>query len=328
LDIHTLVPSTANAIVITNSQLPDPDNVLFQATICTTQNETTDAPIMASQPVRHNSPISTITDKLNNAIGHLNDLKNIQRRIKKEYKSTVASLRSEIEGLHFRLEAPDKGTERAQLGNLALKHQIRQIDDKIRGLDDNIAHTKQCISDRQTQLGATRKKRESERSALENNRRSQTDSKSYHDKVLQQFHGEKLAINAQKEKLTSREVKLKGELAILEVAEKKRTEKSDARSRKREEARNQLIKGRQASQAEQILALEQLESGLAEMKERTARTQVERLALETALRLVGSEGDVASGAILLGGPDGQVKGNDSPERSQSSPTGNRVESKQ
>ena len=281
LDIQALV-SIANEIEITNSHFPDPGVVLFHATICTIQKEATAAtPTVAPQTVRPNSPISTLTDKLNNAIENLNQLKNNQRRIRKDHKSTVASLRSEIDILHSRLDAPDKGEERARRGNLALKYHVLQTDDKIHKLEEEINNTEELIADRQHQLTSGREKWEAERSALDKSRRSQKEIKSAYDKLLQQFHSEKLTINARKEKLTSREIKLKGELEILETAEHKKHEDFDDRARKRQDARNQLIKERQASQAEQILTLEQLERQLEDIKERTARTNAERLVLET-----------------------------------------------
>lgn len=279
LDIQALVPSTANEIEITNTSLPEPV-ILFHATICTTQKEAT-APTAAPQTVRPNSPISTLTDKLNNAIENLNNLKNNQKRIRRDHKSTVTSLRSEIDALHSRLEAPDKGEERARRGNLALKYHIMQTEDKIRTLEDEIHNAEDAINDRQKELISSREKWESERSALEASRRSQHTTKSSFDKFLQQFHAEKMAINARKEKLTSREVKLKGELEILEAAERKKDEQVDDRSRRRREARAQLIKERQTSQAEQVVLVEQMESHLAEIKERTARTHSERIGLES-----------------------------------------------
>jgi DNA repair exonuclease SbcCD ATPase subunit len=278
LDIQALVPSTANEIEITNTSLSEPV-ILFHATICTTQKEAT-ATTPAPQAVRPNSPISTLTDKLNNAVENLNNLKNNQKRIRRDHKSAVTSLRSEIDGLHTRLEAPDKGEERARRGNLALKYHIMQTEDKIRTLEDNIRRAEEAISDRQKDLISSRDKWESERSALEASRRSQHSTKSSLDKFLQQFHAEKMAINARKEKLTSREVKLKGEFEILETAGRKKDEKVDDRSRRRREARAQLIKERQASQAEQVALVEQMESHLAEIKERTARTHAERISIE------------------------------------------------
>jgi hypothetical protein len=279
LDIQALVPSTANEIEITNTSLNDPV-ILFHATICTTQKEAT-ATTVAPQAVRPNSPISTLTDKLNNSIENLNNLKNNQKRIRRDHKSTVTSLRSEIDGLHSRLEAPDKGEERARRGNLALKYHIMQTEDKIRTLEDDIRRAEEAINDRQKDLISSRDKWESERSALEVSRRSQHSTKSSFDKFLQQFHAEKMVINARKEKLTSREVKLKGELEILETAERKKDEQVDDRSRRRREARAQLIKERQISQSEQVTLVEQMEIHLAEIKEKTARTHTERISIES-----------------------------------------------
>jgi len=325
LDIQALVPSTANEIEITNSHSPDPGVVLFHATICTIQKEATAAaPTLAPQTVRPNSPISTLTDKLNNAIENLNQLKNNQRRIRKDHKSTVASLRSEIDILHSRLDAPDKGEERARRGNLALKYHVMQTEDKIHKLEDDIQHTEELIADRQQQLTSGRDKWEVERSTLDKSRRSQNELKSTHDRFLQQFHSEKLAINARKEKLTSREVKLKGELEILETAERKKHEDSDDRARKRRDARNQLIKERQASQAEQVLALEQLESQLEDIKERTARTNAERLVLETVPAVSPQQTDTELSpqtSIAQDSPAMLMHGNDSPERSNGFPVG-------
>jgi len=296
LDIQALVPSTASEIEITNTSLPEPV-ILFHATICTTQKEPT-APTAAPQPVRPNSPISTLTDKLNNAIENLNNLKNHQKRIRRDHKSTVTSLRSEIDALHSRLEAPDKGEERARRGNLALKYHIMQTEDKIRTLEDETHHAEEAISDRQKELISSREKWESERSALEASRRSQHTTKSSFDKFLQQFHAEKMAINARKEKLTSREVKLKGELEILETAERKKDEQVDDRSRRRREARAQLIKERQASQAEQVALVEQMEIHLADINERTARTHSERINLEGMPAPVPAHGIVAPSPTL------------------------------
>jgi hypothetical protein len=323
LDIHSLTPSTANEVEVTNSSLPHPSTVLFHATICTIQKEDTTTPTLAPQTVRPNSPISTLTDKLNNAIESLNELRNNQRRIRKDHKSTVASLRSEIDVLHSRLEAPDKGEERARRGNLALKYQIMQTDGKIRKLEDEIQVAEEAISNRQEQLIGNRGKWESERLALENSHRSQIETKSSHNKVLQQFHAEKLAINARKEKLTSREVKLKGELEALEAAERKRHEESDGRAKKRKEARIQLIKERQTTQAEQILAVEQMETQLAEVKERTARTHAERLALENVPVISLPQVDITisgplASPISSGSQDGPVKENDSNEKVEGS----------
>jgi DNA repair exonuclease SbcCD ATPase subunit len=279
LNIETLVPSTANEIAVINPNCPD-QGVLFHATICTIQKEATAAPI-APQHVRPSSPISTLTDKLNNAIDNLNDLKNNQRRIRKDHKSNVTSLRAEIDLLHSRLEAPEKGEERARRGNLALKYHNMQTEDKIRALEEEIRQAEKSNSDRQEELISSREKWGSERSALESSRRSQNATKLSYDKFLQQFHAEKLTINARKEKLTSREVKLKGELEILQAAEQKRDEECGDRSKKRQEARAQLIKERQASQAEQIVVVEQMDGQLAEIKDRIARTNVERQLLES-----------------------------------------------
>ena len=326
LDIQALVPTTANEIQITNPNSSDPGVVLFHATICTTQKEaTTAAPILVPQTVRPNSPISTLTDKLNNAIENLNQLKNNQRRIRKDHKSTVASLRSEIDILHSRLDAPDKGEERARRGNLALKYHVMQTEDKIHKLEEDIQHAEDLIADRQQQLTSGRDKWEAERVALDKSRRSQKETKSTHDKFLQQFHSEKLAINARKEKLTSREVKLKGELEILEIAERKKHEESDDRARKRQDARNHLIKERQASQAEQILTLEQLETQLEDIKERTARTNAERLVLETVPVVSPQQTEMElspqTSIVQDSSQDMLVHGNDSPERANGSPVG-------
>ena len=326
LDIHALVPSTASEIEITNSNLPDPGAVLFHATICTIQKEATAAtPIIAPQTVRPNSPISTLTDKVNNATENLNELKNNQKRIRKDHKSTVASLRSEIDSLHSRLEAPDKGEERARRGNLSLKYHIIQTEEKIRKLEEDIQVAEESIAIRQQQLISGEEKWESERSALENSHRSQNETKSSYDKFLQQFHAEKLAINGRKEKLMSREIKLKGELDILAATERKRLEESDGRSKKRQEARIQLIKDGQASQAEQIMALEQMESALADVKERTARTHAERLVLESVSVLpqlsdiTGSTATSPRKSMSLDNQEGLAKGIDSPETSHGSP---------
>jgi hypothetical protein len=279
LDIQTLVPSTANEIEVTNTSLPD--SILFHATICTPQKETTTAPTIPPQTVRPNSPISTLTDKLHNAIDNLNDLRNNQKRIRKDHKATITSLRTEVDLLHSRLEAPDKGEERARRGNLALKYHIMQTEEKIHRLEEDIQNAEESIVNRRNELHSSREKWESERSALESSRRSQRATKTTLDTYLQQFHAEKLAINARKERLTSREVKLKGDLESLEAAERKKDVESDDRSKRRQEARSQLIKERQATQAEQILTVEQMESSLAEINERTARTHAERLLLES-----------------------------------------------
>jgi hypothetical protein len=327
LDIQALVPTTANEIEITNSNSSNPGVVLFHVTICTIQKEatTTAIPTLAPQTVRPNSPISTLTDKLNNAIENLNHLKNNQRRIRKDHKSTVASLRSEIDNLHSRLDAPDKGEERARRGNLALKYHVMQTDDKIHKLEEEIQRTEELTADRQEQLTSGREKWEAERLALDESRRSQQEKKSTHDKFLQQFHSEKLAINARKEKLTSREVKLKGELEILETAERKKLEESDDRARKRQDARNHLIKERQASQAEQILTLEQLECQLEDIKERTARTNAERLVLETVPVVSPQQTEMElspqTSLVQDSSQDMLTHGNDSPERANGSPVG-------
>ena len=323
LDIQALVSSTANEIEIINST--DPGVVLFHATICTIQKEATAATAtLAPQLVRPNSPISTLTDKLNNAVENLNQLKNTQRRIRKDHKSTVASLRSEIDILHSRLDAPDKGEERARRGNLALKYHVMQTEEKIRKLEEEIQHTEQSIADREQELASGREKWEAERSALDKSRRIQNETKSNHDKFLQQFHSEKLAINARKEKLTSREVKLKCELEVLEAAEWKKHEETDGRARRRQEMRNQLIKERQASQAEQVLALEQLETQLEDVKELTARANAERLVLET-ISVVSppqTEMDLSSQtSIAQDSQDMLLRGNDSFERPNGSPIG-------
>ena len=156
-----------------------------------------------------------------------------------------------------------------------------QTEEKIHRLEEDIQNAEKSIVNRQNELHTSREKWESERSALESSRRSQRSTKSSLDIYLQQFHGEKLAINARKERLTSREVKLKGDLESLEAAERKKDEESDDRSKRRQEARHQLIKERQATQVEQILQVEQMESSLAEIKERTARTHSERVLLES-----------------------------------------------
>jgi sugar-specific transcriptional regulator TrmB len=160
---------------------------------------------------------------------------------------------------------------------------------------------------------------------LDKSRRSQKETKSTHDKFLQQFHSEKLAINARKEKLTSREVKLKGELEILEIAERKKHEESDNRARKRQDARNYLIKERQASQAEQILTLEQLETQLEDIKERTARTNAERLVLETVPVVSPQQTEMElspqTSVVQDSSQDMLAHGNESPERANGSPVG-------
>jgi hypothetical protein len=319
LDIQALVPSTANEIEVTNTNLPDPGTLLFHATICTIQKEATAAaPILAPQTVRPSSPISTLTDKVNNAIDNLNELKNNQRRIRKDHKATISSLRAEMDTLHSRLEAPDKGEERARRGNLALKYHIMQTEDKIRKIEEDIQVAEVSIASCQEQLLSGREKWETEQSALENSRRSQNATKYSYDKFLQQFHSEKMAVNGRKEKLMSREVKLKGELDILEAAERKKHEESDDRAKKRQEARNQLIKDRQASQAKQIIALEHMESHLADIKERTARTHAERLVLESSPVLL-QQSNIVSGSPATS-PEMSVlrdslrKDDDSPER--------------
>ena len=272
-----------------------------------------------------------MTDKVNNATENLNELKNNQKRIRKDHKSTVASLRSEIDSLHSRLKAPDKGEERARRGNLSLKYHIMQTEDKIRKLEEDIQVAEESIATRQQQLISGQEKWESERSALENSRRSQNETKTSYDKFLQQFHTEKLAINGRREKLTSREVKLKGELDILEAAERKRHEECDDRSKKRQEARSQLIKDRQASQAEQIMALEQMESALADVKERTARTHAERLVLESVSVLPQLSDVVIGGSATspqqrksLDNQEVLAKGIDSPGASHGSPVNSSI----
>src|SRR5205814_1739743 len=142
-----------------------------------------------------------------------------------------------------------------------------QTEDKIRKLEEDIQLAEESIASRRQQLISGQEKWQSERLALENSRRSQNETKVSYDKFLHQFHLEKLAINGRKEKLALREVKLKGELDILEAAERRRHEESDNRAKKRQEARIQLIKDRQASQAEQVMALEQMENVLADVKE-------------------------------------------------------------
>lgn len=281
LDIHSLPSSTANEIEVTNFSLPDPNVILFHATICTTQREATAVPILAPQTVRPSSPISTLTDKLNNVTEGLSELKNSHRRVRKDHKSTVASLRSEIDTLHSRLEAPDKGEERARRGNLASGYYIKQTEDKIRCLEEDIRLGEEIIALRQKELLCGRDKWESERSALDESHRAQNNTKSSYDNFLRQFHGEKMAINARKERLTSREVRLKSDLQALETAERKKHEELDDRSKKRQEARNQLIKERQAKQAEQIIALKLMENQFADIKERTSRTHAQRLDLES-----------------------------------------------
>ena len=286
IDIHTLVPATANEIEVTNVSLPDSDLLLFRATICTTKTETTDATPSVPQTVRPNSPISTLNDKLQNAVDKLNDLKNTQRRIRKDHKSTIAALRSEIDTLHSRLEGPDKGEERARRSNLALKYHIMQTEEKILRLEEDIRNTEEIISSRKQDLASGREKWQSELLSLDRDHQSQQSTKSSYDKILRQFHADKLAINGRKEKLHAREIKLKSELEALETAERKRDEESDDRSRRRQEARAQLIKERQASQEEQILLVEQLEGQLAEIMDRTARTHSERLTIEKMLPVV------------------------------------------
>jgi hypothetical protein len=255
----------------------------------------------------------------------LNDLKNNQRRIRKDHKATVATLRAEIDMHHARLDAPEKGEERARRGNLALKYHNMQTEDKIRTLKEEIQQASISITNRQKELHSSRQKWESERSTLETSHRSQHSTKSSLDKFLQQFHAEKLAINARKEKLTAREVKLKGELEILQAAEAKRDEECGDRSKKRREARAQLIKDRQASQTEQIIAVEQMELQLAEIKERTARTHGERQLLESMLSQPQSSPVISSPAAsssLISGPnvhDGFRKGSASPEENGVSP---------
>ena len=281
IDIQALVQATAHEIQVTTPHFQTPDDILFHATICTIQKEATAAALLTPQTVRPISPISTLTEKLNTAVENLNELKNSQRRIRKDHKSTIASLRSELEGLHSRLETPDKGEERARRGNLAMKYHVMQTEEKIRVLEDDIHCAEETISNRQSQLSSGRQKWESERSALANSCRQQNSTKSSYDKFLQQFHSEKLAINAKKEKLTSREVKLKGELEVLEAAAKKKMEELDCRSKKRQDSRNQLVRERQTTQADEIKVVEQMESQLMEIKEKTARTHSERMRLES-----------------------------------------------
>ena len=284
LDIKALVPSTANEIDVIGPVGPDSPSLLFHATICTIQKEATTAaatPTLAPQTVRPNSPISTLTDKVNNMTENLNELKNNQRRIRKDHKSTVASLRSETDALHFRLEAPDKSEERARSKNLAIGTHIKQTKEKIVKIESDIEAAEALIARRQQYLSKTQEKWESECSTLRNSHRSQSEVKAVHDKYMQQFHAEKLAVNARKERLTSREVKLKGELEIQEAAERKRQEELDERARKRQEARSQVIRERQGTQAEEIKEIEQMESQIAETKDRTARTNAERARLES-----------------------------------------------
>jgi hypothetical protein len=301
IDIHTLVPSTANEIEVTNYSLPDSDVLLFHATICTIKKEATTATPLTPQTVRPNSPISTLNDKLKNAVDKLNELKNTQKRIRKDHKSTTASLRSEIDQLHSRLEAPDKGEERARRGNLALKYHIMQTEEKIRGLEEDIHGTEETITARRKELVSGRGKWESELSSLERDHQNQQSTKSSYDKILRQFHADKLTINGRKEKLTAREIKLKSEFEALESAERKRDEECDDRSRRRREARAQLIRERQGSQEEQILLVEQLETQLAEIVDRTVRTHAERLAIEK-VPVISQQPPMPSPMIPLGSP--------------------------
>lgn len=327
IDIHALVPSAPNEIEITNSKSQDPDIVLFHATICPIRKEATATPALAPPPVRPSSPISTLTDKLSNAVDSLNEIKNNQRRIRKDHKSTVATLRSEIEALHSRLEMPDKGEERARRGNLALKYHIRQTEEKIRKLQEDIEATEKSIAHHQKELAASRGKWEAERSALENSSRSQRATKSTYDKQLAQFHSEKLAINARKEKLTARKVKLRSELEVLDVAERKWHEETDDRAKKRQEARGQLIKERQVRQADEITLVEQLEAQLVEVKDRIAMTHAQRLVLEglpTVVAQPQAEIAASSPSLLtmtprIGATQNEVqKENTSPERLEES----------
>jgi hypothetical protein len=321
LDIQALVPSIPCEIEITNSNLPDPGTILFQATIWTGQKEATaTAPIVAASTTVPHSPISTLTDKVNNAAENLNELKNNQRRIRKDHKSTVTSLRSEIETLHSRLEVPGKGEERARRGNLAKEIHIKQTKDKIHKLEEELRLAEESIANRQRELLSGREKWESERSALETSLHGQSETKSTYDTFLQQFHAEKMAIDGRKEKLMLREVKLKSELDNLEAEERRKHEKLDDRSTKRQEARIQLIKDRQASQSEQIMKIEQMESRVANVKEQTARAHADRLVLES-FPIPRQQSDVMVGSPVTSlqisfGMDGQEylrKGSDSPE---------------
>jgi hypothetical protein len=282
LDIQALV-STTNEIEVIDPVGPDAPSLLFHATICTIQREAATAavaPTLAPQTVRPSSPISTLTDKVNNVTENLNDLKNNQRRIRKDHKSTVSALRSEIESLHSRLEAPDKNEERARSRNLAIGTHIKQTKDKVIKIESDIEAAESLIAERQQHLTKSQEKWESECSALRSNHRSQSETKAVHDKYLQQFHAEKLAINARKERLTSREVKLKGELETQVAVERKRHEELEERARKRQESRLQVIRERQGTQAEEIKEIESMESQIAETKDRTARTNAERVRLD------------------------------------------------
>ena len=302
IDIHTLIPATANEIEVTNSSLPDSNILLFHSTICTIKNEATDATPLTPQTVRPNSPVSTLNDKLKNAVDKLNELKNTQKRIRKDHKSTIASLRSENDQLHSRLEAPDKGEERARRGNLAMKYHIIQTEEKIRGVEEDIHNAEETIAARRQELVSGRGKWESELSSLERNHQTQQSTKCSYYKILRQFHADKLAINGRKEKLTAREIKLKSELEILESTERKRDEECDDRARKRREARAQLIKERQASQEEQIMLVEQLEGQLAEIMERTVRTHSDRLAIEKMSAILPQGPSMQSNVVPLGSP--------------------------
>jgi hypothetical protein len=285
LDIQALVSSTATEIDVVSLVGTNSPSLVFHATICTILKEAATAaaaPILGPQTVRPNSPISTLTEKLNNATDNLNELKNSQRRIRKDHKSTVASLRSEIDALHSRLEAPDKTEERARSRNLAIGTHIKQTKDKIVKVKSDIQTAETSIADRQQHLSNTQEKWESECSTLRNSHRSQSEAKAVHDKYLQQFYAEKLAINARKERLTSREVKLKGELEVQEAAERKLHEELDERTRKRQDSRLQVIRERQGTQADEIKEIEQMESQIAETKVRTVRTNAERAGLDSS----------------------------------------------
>jgi len=323
LDINALVPSTANEIDVIGPIGPDSPSLLFHATICTIQKEATTAaatPTLAPQTVRPNSPLSTLTDKVNNATQNLNELKNNQRRIRKDHRSTVASLRSEIDALHFRLEAPDKSEERARSKNLAIGTHIKQTKEKIVKTESDIEAAQALITRRQQHLSKSQEKWESECSTLRNSHHSQSEVKAVHDKYLQQFHAEKLAINARKERLTSREVKLKGELEIQEAAKRTRHEELDKRARKRQEARLQVIRERQSTQAEEIKDIEQMESQIAETKDRTARTNAERARLDSLSPVspLNSNGSPTtspnSGFAQEYIPDVAKEGDESPEK--------------
>jgi hypothetical protein len=274
LDITSLVSST-NEIEVTNTTL-DSDTILFHAAICTMQSEAT--PITAST-VRQNSPISTLTEKVKSSTEHLEVLKSTLKRIRKDHKSSLATLRNEHDAMLKRLQAPDKAEERARRGNLALKTHIKQIEEKIASSEQEMCNIKQGIAARTSELDSCRRKWEFECAVLDRNHEKQSQKKLAMERILQEFHEEKLAIQARKERLTARDGKLKAEWQLCEDIVRKRHE-CDELQRRRQDSRVQLIRERQAMQAEQVLHAEQQETQVLETMDRISKMHCDRLALE------------------------------------------------